>query len=112
MSIGRSLAYVLSSANSIGAAEQAVREHAVGPTGRFLVPVGHVRSGLAAARAVAPFLPSAPMSRPRVWPDSASLTGFLSGAMSVMAVIFLEFKILLIDPIGGQRLELDAIAVW
>jgi hypothetical protein len=32
--------------------------------------------------------------------------------MSVMAVIFLEFKILLIDPIGGQRLELDAIAVW
>jgi ribose transport system permease protein len=122
MSIGRSLAYVLSGANSISNLPPALGRlssdtlfgvpidfwcligvyalcwlflmRAKG--GRTLYAIG---SNVEAARVAGLGI--------RVW----SITAYVvSGAMSAVATIFLASRILSIDPIGGSGLELDAIA--
>ncbi|HTU53048.1 MAG TPA: ABC transporter permease [Acetobacteraceae bacterium] len=122
MSVGRSLAYVLSGANSIGSLPAGLGQlsadsiagvpvdfcclilayaicwwfltYAKG--GRTLYAMG---SNLEAARV-------AGLSIVR-W---GILAYVISGLMSAVAAIFLASRILSIDPIGGQGLELDAIA--
>ncbi|MBV9749486.1 MAG: ABC transporter permease [Acetobacteraceae bacterium] len=122
MSVGRSLAYVLSGANSIGDLPPALADlssdmllgipvdfwcllaaYAVcwwfltyAKGGRTLYAVG---SNSEAARVAGLGI--------RSW---SVLAYAVSGLMSAVAAIFLASKVLSIDPIGGQGLELDSIA--
>ena len=122
MSVGRSMAYVLSGANSISGLPPAIgllsSESALG------IPVDFWC--LLAAYAVCWwFLTSAKGGRTLYAVGSnveaARVAGLsivkwsifayvISGLMSAVAAIFLASRILSIDPIGGQGLELDAIA--
>ncbi len=122
MSIGRSLAYVLSGASSIGNLPPALGSLSAGTLlgvpvdfwcllavyaacwwflarakgGRTLYAIG---SNAEAARVAGLGI--------RFWSVFAYA---VSGLMSAVAAIFLASKIMSIDPIGGQGLELDAIA--
>jgi ribose transport system permease protein len=122
MSIGRSLAYVISGANSIGDLPAPLGNLSASTLfglpidfwcllvvyglcwwflarskgGRTLFAIG---SNIEAARVAGLSI--------RYW---SVLAYAVSGVMSAVAAIFLASKILSIDPIGGQGLELDAIA--
>ena len=122
MSIGRSLAYVISGANSIGDLPAPLGNLSASTLfglpidfwcllivyglcwwflsrskgGRTLFAIG---SNIEAARVAGLGI--------RFW---SVLAYAVSGVMSAVAAIFLASKILSIDPIGGQGLELDAIA--
>lgn len=122
MSIGRSMAYVLSGANSISGLPAALGAFSADSLldipvdflflmacyalcwwflnytkgGRTLYALG---SNAEAARVAG--------LRIKVW---SMLAYVISGLMSGVAAIFLASRILSIDPIGGEGLELDAIA--
>ncbi|HEY2131440.1 MAG TPA: ABC transporter permease, partial [Acetobacteraceae bacterium] len=122
MSIGRSLAYVISGANSIGDLPAPLGNLSASTLfglpidfwcllvvyglcwwflarskgGRTLFAIG---SNIEAARVAGLSI--------RYW---SVLAYAVSGVMSAVAAIFLASKILSIDPIGGQGLELDSIA--
>ncbi len=122
MSIGRSMAYVLSGASSIGNIPESLAT--LTSDTLFGVPIDFLC--LIAAYAIAwMFLTYAKGGRTlyaigsnaeaariaglsiRFW----SITAYvLSGLMSAVAAVFLTSKILSIDPIGGAGEELDAIA--
>jgi ribose transport system permease protein len=122
MSIGRSLAYVLSGANSISDLPAPLGK--LSASTLFGLPVDFwcllAMYGLCwwfLARSKGGRTLFAIGSNP----EAARVAGLsiaywsvlayaLSGVMSAMAAIFLASKILSIDPIGGQGLELDAIA--
>ncbi|MBX5453051.1 MAG: ABC transporter permease [Acidobacteriia bacterium] len=122
MSIGRSMAYVISGANSIGDLPPALGRLSTdvifglpvnfatllvlyaatwwflsrAKGGRTLYAIG---SNAEAARVAGLSI--------RLW---SVLAYVFSGLMSAVAAIFLASRILSIDPIGGNGLELDAIA--
>ncbi|MEO8713910.1 MAG: ABC transporter permease [Acetobacteraceae bacterium] len=122
MSIGRSMAYVLSGANSISDLPPALADFSSGTLAGL--PVDFIC--LLAAYAVCwLFLTYAKGGRTlyaigsnaeaaRVAGLSIALWSVLayvvSGMMSAVAAIFLASRILSIDPIGGAGLELDSIA--
>jgi ribose transport system permease protein len=122
MSIGRSLAYVLSGASSIGNIPDSLA--ALTSDSLFGIPIDFLCLILAYAVAWW-FLTYAKGGRTlyaigsnaeaariaglsiNLW----SITAYvLSGLMSAVAAVFLTSKILSIDPIGGAGEELDAIA--
>ncbi|HSU05364.1 MAG TPA: ABC transporter permease [Acetobacteraceae bacterium] len=122
MSIGRSMAYVLSNASSITELPPAIADISSGTAaglpvnfvclivfyalcwwfltyakgGRTLYAIG---SNIEAARVAGLSI--------TLW---SVLTYVASGVMSAVAAIFLASRVLSIDPIGGAGLELDAIA--
>jgi ribose transport system permease protein len=122
MSVGRSMAYVLSGANSIGNLPPQLGRLSTDTV--FGVPVNFVILIVAYA-ATWWFLTRAKGGRTlyaigsnaeaarvaglgiRLW---SILAYVFSGFMSAVAALFLASRILSIDPIGGNGLELDAIA--
>ncbi len=122
MSIARSLAYVLSGANSIGDLPPPLGDLSAGTV--LGVPVDFWCL-LAAYAACWWFLTYAKGGRTLYAigsnAEAARMAGLgirswsvfayaVSGVMSAVAAIFLASKVLSIDPIGGQGLELDSIA--
>ena len=122
MSIGRSLAYVLSGANSISDLPAPLGKLSASTLFGFPVDFWCL---LAMYGLCWWFLARSKGGRTLFAigsnPEAARVAGLsiaywsvlayaLSGVMSAMAAIFLASKILSIDPIGGQGLELDAIA--
>ena len=122
MSIGRSLAYVLSGANSISDLPAPLGKLSASTLFGFPVDFWCL---LAMYGLCWWFLARSKGGRTLFAigsnPEAARVAGLsiaywsvlayaLSGVMSAMAAIFLASKILSIDPIGGQGLELDTIA--
>lgn len=122
MSVGRSLAYVLSGANSISGLPAGLGQ--LSGESLFAIPIDFWC--LIAAYGVCWwFLTKAKGGRTLYAigsnAEAARVAGLgivrwsvlayvISGLMSAVAAIFLASRILSIDPIGGQGLELDAIA--
>lgn len=122
MSIGRSLAYVLSGANSISDLPAGLG--AFTSDSLFDIPVDFLflvvcyalcwwflnyTKGGRTLYALGSNAEAARVAGLRITTWSV-LAYVISGLMSGIATIFLASKILSIDPIGGQGLELDAIA--
>jgi ribose transport system permease protein len=122
MSIGRSLAYVLSGANSISGLPAGLG--AFSSDSLFDIPVDFLflvvcyglcwwflnyTKGGRTLYALGSNAEAARVAGLRIMTWSV-LAYVISGLMSGIATIFLASKILSIDPIGGQGLELDAIA--
>lgn len=122
MSIGRSMAYVLSGANSISGLPAGLG--ALTADSVFDIPVNFIFLAIAYAicwwflnytkggRTIYALGSNGEAARVaglriRLW---SVLAYVISGLMSAVAAIFLASRILSIDPIGGQGLELDAIA--
>jgi ribose transport system permease protein len=122
MSIGRSLAYVISGANSIGDLPPALGR--LSTDAIFGLPVNFAAllvlyaatwwflSRAKGGRTLYAIGSNAEAARVaglsiRLW---SVLAYVFSGLMSAVAAIFLASRILSIDPIGGNGLELDAIA--
>jgi ribose transport system permease protein len=122
MSIGRSLAYVLSGANSIGNLPPALgrlsSDSLAGiPLDFWCLIVSYAlcwwfltrAKGGRTLYAVGSNAEAARVAGLSIVPWSV-FAYIVSGVMSAVAAIFLASRILSIDPIGGQGLELDAIA--
>lgn len=122
MSIGRSMAYVLSGANSISGLPAGLG--AISADSLFDIPVdflfmmvcyalcwwflNYTKGGRTLyALGSNPEAARVAGLRIKAW---SVLAYVISGLMSGVAAIFLASRILSIDPIGGQGLELDAIA--
>ena len=122
MSVGRSLAYVLSGANSISGLPAGLG--ALSADSLFDIPVdflvliacyalcwwflNHTKGGRT-LYALGSNAEAARVAGLRIGTWSV-LAYVISGLMSGVAAIFMASRILSIDPIGGQGLELDAIA--
>ncbi len=122
MSVGRSLAYVLSGANSISGLPAGLGD--LSSESVFAIPVDFWC--LIAAYGVCWWFLSHAKGGRTLYAigsntEAARVAGLsivkwgvfayvISGLMSAVAAIFLASRILSIDPIGGQGLELDAIA--
>ncbi len=122
MSIGRSMAYVISGANSVGELPAGLGRLSTDTIGGLPVNFAILLAAYGAAwwfltrakggRTLYAIGSNAEAARVaglsiRLW--SILAYGF-SGLMSAVAATFLASRILSIDPIGGNGLELDAIA--